>query len=229
MRKFLQEGAYQTTEPWTSIVGPGGEWWAISSHHFWELHLNNHVHREYVLNHFSFSMMRFHNFLQQWPQWMLYMVTGGIGTLILSVLHSPSKPAAKPKVKSDAATSTAAPAVNAGPEVKAGGSHKKKHHNKKWLCWVCAVFRVFICNARVIRYGREPMLSPRILNESSLNHACLFPRIPKFRLIFTSPKLLPKAYRINFRIAVKQEKHTSSCQRHVHRRLQHSASLWIHE
>ncbi|KAJ3555875.1 hypothetical protein NM688_g2336 [Phlebia brevispora] len=113
MRNFLKEEGWKNTEPWTSMFAPGGK-------------------REFVLHYFALGMKYSYDTIVRVPKFILMIITGALGSLILRLLHSqPSKPAeskpkqpvAKPAAVAEA-SSTPAP-TPASPAKKSGAKGKK--------------------------------------------------------------------------------------------------------
>ena len=109
---FLTEETWQLSEPWNSAFAPGGK-------------------REFVMHYFATAMRSGYDWTVRIPKFILMIITGAAGSLIMRLMHRPpppkpeAPPAPKPKVKPavDAAltTPTSSPAKKTGSAKKKGG------------------------------------------------------------------------------------------------------------
>jgi hypothetical protein len=113
IRQFLKEEGWKSSQPWTSAYAPGGD-------------------REWVMDYFAIVMTTSYNSMMLLPRWALYLITGALGSALISFLHrSPKKPAQtqpKPKVVASESVQTQATATaTASPKVaKRGGAKSKR-------------------------------------------------------------------------------------------------------
>jgi hypothetical protein len=83
--QFLKEEGWRHKEPWVSVYGPGGD-------------------REWVLDYFALGFATIYSYLVRVPKWLMYIMSGGLATLLMNFLHKPAaqdrsraKPEAVPK------------------------------------------------------------------------------------------------------------------------------------
>jgi len=116
VREFLQEEGWKSTPPWNSVYGPGGD-------------------REWIMDYVATAMTRVYNNVMMIPNWLLYIITGAVGSALIGFLHrSPKPPKATLKPKPQAAVSepvappsvTTATAAEGSRATKRGGSKSKK-------------------------------------------------------------------------------------------------------
>ncbi|EAU84393.1 hypothetical protein CC1G_01389 [Coprinopsis cinerea okayama7 len=101
LREFLKTEGYKTLPPWSSIWAPGGD-------------------REWILDLFAVWMTKAYNITTKVPRWILFILSGGLASTVLSFLHKPSKtPAAKPKK------------VTMGPQPKTGDNINKEAADRR--------------------------------------------------------------------------------------------------
>ncbi|KZP07329.1 hypothetical protein FIBSPDRAFT_875573 [Athelia psychrophila] len=113
IRTFLKEEGWRQTAPWKSSFGPGGEW-------------------EWIMEHFANSLAFSYNGMLLLPKWLLYVITGALGSVIISFLHRSETTGPKPEVKAKTEAKTAAAKIESAPEASAASpSPKKKGGAKK--------------------------------------------------------------------------------------------------
>ncbi|RXW25174.1 hypothetical protein EST38_g694 [Candolleomyces aberdarensis] len=95
-REFLLTEGYSVSPPWSGLWAPGGE-------------------REWILELFAVYMTKAYNVFTKVPTFLIYIISGGLGSIILSFMHRPSKEQrqnaireAQEKAKRDAAAAAAA-------------------------------------------------------------------------------------------------------------------------
>lgn len=85
--QFLKEEGWRQKEPWVSVYGPGGDRLeSVSTHFFLRTDLHD---REWVLDYFALAFATLYNYLVRVPKWLLYIISGGVGTFLLNFLHKP--------------------------------------------------------------------------------------------------------------------------------------------
>ncbi|KAH7887404.1 hypothetical protein F5I97DRAFT_824947 [Phlebopus sp. FC_14] len=116
---FLKEEAWEMKAPWKSAYGPGGE-------------------REFVLEYFAIVLATSYGWIVRLPKWLLYVLSGGVATLLINLLHKPTavEQGAKAKVTPKTASVPAAPtpaqvqpkseAKPASTKGQKGGANKRK-------------------------------------------------------------------------------------------------------
>ncbi|KAI0089288.1 hypothetical protein BDY19DRAFT_906182 [Irpex rosettiformis] len=96
LRNFLKNEGWRQTEPWNTSFAPGG---------------NN----EYLLHYLAVVFRKGYDFINPIPKFLLMIVTGMLGSLIMGLLHRPSKSEEQAKAKVAAqqkkAVTAAAPAT----------------------------------------------------------------------------------------------------------------------
>lgn len=104
LREFLKTEGYNATPPWSGLWAPGGE-------------------REWILDIFAIYMTKAYNLFIKVPKIVLYLISGGLGSLILSFMHRPSKVqkelAARKELEAKEAAKKAAKAAAAAPATSA--------------------------------------------------------------------------------------------------------------
>jgi len=86
LRKFLKEETWAHVPPWTGAWAPGGS-------------------REKILDKFAVFQEKLYFYMSKIPRWMYLLLSGGVGSIVLQLLHrKPQKPAA--------------PAISPGTEVQ---------------------------------------------------------------------------------------------------------------
>ncbi|KAG6866113.1 hypothetical protein C0991_008421 [Blastosporella zonata] len=114
MRVFLQGEHWKITPPWSSAYAPGGD-------------------REWILDYFAFVLTKFYNVVIMIPSWMLFTISGGIGSLVINFLHKPTPPpqenqeAPRPGVE----TPTPSPSGDAAESTATSSSSSKAIKRKK--------------------------------------------------------------------------------------------------
>jgi hypothetical protein len=97
--------------------------------------MNSIFFREYVLEYLAIILSAWYNNLIWIPKWILLIVTGGMATVIMSLLHrkpdvdSQSQPQSKPKLEAAAAPVTSAP--SSSTSVSVGGKKGAKSRKGK--------------------------------------------------------------------------------------------------
>ncbi|EGO02129.1 hypothetical protein SERLA73DRAFT_177903 [Serpula lacrymans var. lacrymans S7.3] len=121
LHAFLKEEGWKQKDPWKSAYGPGGE-------------------REYILDYLAIVFTKVYNVVVIVPKWLLYIVTGGLASLIVNWLHRDRKPANpsanvhQPRtVPTNRAEPAAAPAASnpASGGQRSGESAAKRRKGKK--------------------------------------------------------------------------------------------------
>ncbi|KXN89503.1 hypothetical protein AN958_05665 [Leucoagaricus sp. SymC.cos] len=100
LREFLLTEGWKKTPVWKSRYSPGGD-------------------REWIMDVFATTLTRVYNIVVLIPRWILYILTGVIGSVLINFLHRPSRKqvAPKPLVKREAnASSTSQPVSSKLPE-----------------------------------------------------------------------------------------------------------------
>ncbi|KAJ3576242.1 hypothetical protein NP233_g574 [Leucocoprinus birnbaumii] len=82
LRDFLQAEGWKNTPAWESRYAPGGD-------------------REWIMDVFATYLTKIYNVAVLFPRWLLLVISGGVGSLLLNLLHRPSKnqPVQKPVTK----------------------------------------------------------------------------------------------------------------------------------
>lgn len=93
LQKFLEVEAWKEQEAWWGPYAPGGD-------------------REWIMDKFAHVMTAIYTFLERTPKFVMLILTGGITSFVLNMLHSSNKKANEAKKVVDAAK---APAVGAEP------------------------------------------------------------------------------------------------------------------
>ncbi|KIM76429.1 hypothetical protein PILCRDRAFT_12851 [Piloderma croceum F 1598] len=121
IRQFLLEEGWRSNPPWKTSYAPGGD-------------------REWIMDYFAIGMTAIYNNVTLLPNWLLYVMTGTLGSVLIGLLHrSPkvpvkvkrqpnprvviSAPAAEPSV-------TTATASASSKATKRGGGKTKKDGKK---------------------------------------------------------------------------------------------------
>ena len=112
IRNFLTEETWQLSEPWSSAFAPGGK-------------------REFVMHYFATAMRSGYDWTVRIPKFILMIITGAAGSLIMRLMHRPPppkpeappspKPKVKPAVEAAPTTPTSSPAKKTGSAKKKGG------------------------------------------------------------------------------------------------------------
>jgi len=72
LREFLKAEGWKLTPPWSSSFAPGGD-------------------NEYIMDFLAVWFTKIYNVAVRIPKWILLLVTGSIGSLLIGLLHKPSK------------------------------------------------------------------------------------------------------------------------------------------
>ncbi|KAF5333389.1 hypothetical protein D9611_002654 [Ephemerocybe angulata] len=91
---YLRTEGFKSTPPWTGLWAPGGE-------------------REWILHLLAYYMMKAYNVFVKIPKVVLYVASGGLGSLILNWMHKPSKEQQKQLAIRQAKEDAAAKKINA--------------------------------------------------------------------------------------------------------------------
>ncbi|KAH9482329.1 hypothetical protein JR316_0004427 [Psilocybe cubensis] len=106
LREFLKVEGWQYTKPWSSSFSPGGK-------------------NEFIMEFMAVWFTKIYNYAVRIPKWMMVMISGGVGSLIISLLHRPSvkkaeaEKAAKAKAQARASKPIAPPPKASTPVVAA--------------------------------------------------------------------------------------------------------------
>jgi hypothetical protein len=129
IRQFLQEKGWESTAPWKTAYSPGGDRYVQANGH--RLHdVPTHFlnYREWIMEYFAIVMTNTYNHVTLVPNWLLYLITGALGSVIIGLLHrspqTPSKLTSQPKPKV-VVTEPVAAAASPKAETKRGGTKKK--------------------------------------------------------------------------------------------------------
>ncbi|KLO08517.1 hypothetical protein SCHPADRAFT_908550 [Schizopora paradoxa] len=120
MRQFLKVNAYEQTGPWKSAFGPGGK-------------------REFVLDWLAVVLTKTYNVMVVIPRWLLLLISGGLASGLVNLLHRNSASSAPPPAAAPAPTvakAQAAPSAPAAPSKaassgKPSGGAKQRKGGKK--------------------------------------------------------------------------------------------------
>ncbi|KAH7926805.1 hypothetical protein BV22DRAFT_1032552 [Leucogyrophana mollusca] len=69
--QFLKEDAWKSRDPWKSAWAPGGE-------------------REFVLDYLALVLSKVYGVLIVVPKWVMYVLSGGVASVVINFLHKPS-------------------------------------------------------------------------------------------------------------------------------------------
>ncbi|KAJ8516651.1 hypothetical protein ONZ45_g6070 [Pleurotus djamor] len=83
MIEFLRQDGWQATPPWSSVYAPGGS-------------------REYVMEYLALVLTKTYNFLILFPNWLLLVLSGGLATFLIKILHKEPAPTAPKKPSTSA-------------------------------------------------------------------------------------------------------------------------------
>ncbi|KIJ56495.1 hypothetical protein M422DRAFT_62484 [Sphaerobolus stellatus SS14] len=120
IREFLLNNIWERVPAWTGPWAPGGS-------------------REHLLHKFAISQEYLYFYVSKLPRWVLLIISGTFGSLLLSVLHrkpaNPAKPVAAPKAKAkeDPTTHGVKPdakAASSSVEAKKSTPQKRKSNKK---------------------------------------------------------------------------------------------------
>ncbi|KAH7912949.1 hypothetical protein BJ138DRAFT_1082587 [Hygrophoropsis aurantiaca] len=107
---FLKEDAWKSKEPWKTVWAPGGE-------------------REFVLDYLALVLSKVYGTLVVVPKWVMYVLSGGVASLVINFLH---KPSSAPETVTDAkAVSTPPEPVSSPPVSKSSGSNSRGASKRK--------------------------------------------------------------------------------------------------
>ncbi|KAI0032924.1 hypothetical protein K488DRAFT_70243 [Vararia minispora EC-137] len=68
LREFLRTELWQRTKPWSSAFAPGGK-------------------REFVMDWLALALTKNYEFMRVMPRWLLYIITGMVGSVVINFLH----------------------------------------------------------------------------------------------------------------------------------------------
>jgi len=110
LRSFLQTDGWEARKPWSSMYAPGGS-------------------REYLMDYFATGMAKVYNLTVKVPSWLLFLLSGSLASLVLSLMH-------KSPVAAASSTTTSPPAVQApvsppSPSPASGGAKHKGAKQRK--------------------------------------------------------------------------------------------------
>ncbi|KAI0691380.1 hypothetical protein BC835DRAFT_1547400 [Cytidiella melzeri] len=117
IRNFLKNEGWQQVEPWSSAFAPGGS-------------------REFVLHYFALGLRKLYDLIVPIPKFLLMIISGALGSLVMGLLHNSSKKKEEPKTKQKRTTAVAekpaAPTpTTSSPASPKKGSGKAKKGSKK--------------------------------------------------------------------------------------------------
>jgi len=116
MRQFLKVNAFEQTKPWKSAFGPGGS-------------------REFVLDWMALVFTKVYNVMVMMPRWLLLLVSGGLASGLVNILHRSSSSKAIPETakapETKAPQITPAAASTATSSRKPSGGAKQRKGGKK--------------------------------------------------------------------------------------------------
>ncbi|KDR84092.1 hypothetical protein GALMADRAFT_55661 [Galerina marginata CBS 339.88] len=102
LREFLKVEGWRVTKPWSSAYAPGGD-------------------REYIMEFMAVWFTKIYDVVVHVPRWLMMLLSGGLASIVIGLLHRPSKKAAaaaaakaKTQVQATSTPKTAAP-TNAAP------------------------------------------------------------------------------------------------------------------
>ncbi|KAI5123391.1 hypothetical protein M0805_006099 [Coniferiporia weirii] len=112
LRLFLKQDAWERSEPWRSAFSPGGS-------------------SEFVFEYLAIALTKIYSIIVTVPRWLLIVVTGSLGSVIVNILHSSrTSPSPEPKPATGSVTSPSTPAISAGTSTPTknakGGAPKRK-------------------------------------------------------------------------------------------------------
>ncbi|KAH9977685.1 hypothetical protein BGW80DRAFT_1283711 [Lactifluus volemus] len=110
IREFLKSGMWEDTPPWQTNFAPGGNW-------------------EFLMEWQAIFMTKYYNTIGVLPRWVLYIMTGVLGSLIMNLFHRGGKPKptkTEPAPPSGSTSTAIAPATSDATPVKGKGKKGKK-------------------------------------------------------------------------------------------------------
>ncbi|GJJ07330.1 hypothetical protein Clacol_001531 [Clathrus columnatus] len=112
VREFLLDGTYLRLYPWVGVWAPGGRY-------------------EHILHNFAVFQEFIYLYLSKIPSWLLMMLSGAFGSVILHIFHRPStppppRPAPKPIEASEPEVKPAEPEPSTPKSGKGSVSKRKK-------------------------------------------------------------------------------------------------------
>jgi hypothetical protein len=90
MRMFLELEGWRETEPWRSMYAPGGS-------------------REWMMDYLAYVLTKSYNFFIIIPKWLLLIVSGGVASLAINLMHRAPKPKPAPAVTQKSVTPAGSP------------------------------------------------------------------------------------------------------------------------
>ncbi|GJE87291.1 hypothetical protein PsYK624_033740 [Phanerochaete sordida] len=117
IRTFLKDELWAHQEPWASSFAPGGS-------------------REFVMHYWALAQRAVYDYTSRVPKFLLMIVTGAVGSLVMRLMHRPppEQPTPQAKPKPEAKPRPAVAATAAAPAAESttpAGSPKKTPSKKK--------------------------------------------------------------------------------------------------
>ncbi|KAG6850191.1 hypothetical protein H0H93_016619 [Arthromyces matolae] len=72
LRNFLKNEEWMHTPPWSSVWAPGGE-------------------REWIVDYLAFALTKIYNVMVLVPRWLMFILSGSIASVLINLLHKPSR------------------------------------------------------------------------------------------------------------------------------------------
>ncbi|KAF8528837.1 hypothetical protein BU17DRAFT_37569 [Hysterangium stoloniferum] len=118
MRQFLLDKTYERIQPWSGPWAPGGS-------------------QEYILDKFAIIQEQIYIYMSMIPRWMFLFITGGLGSLLLTLFHRKPAPKLaktprvmnKPAIEKPETDIVASPAASPN-KTKKDGAQKRKVNRK---------------------------------------------------------------------------------------------------
>lgn len=141
MRNFLIDEGWRHQKPWKSAYSPGGSRSVLHLQLFVpRQNLNPLIYREWVMEYLAIVLTTTYVSMLSVPKWLLYLITGGIGSVLIGLMHKSGNKPAAPRVEPKVA---AAPSIESVPvsgsstattspksTTKRGGAKSKKTTKK---------------------------------------------------------------------------------------------------
>lgn len=115
IRQFLKEEGWKSIQPWNTAYSPGGD-------------------REWLMEYLAIVLTKSYNSVMILPKWVLYLITGALGSVIIGFLHrNPQQPAQVQPKPNPVVNETAPvpPVPPASPKATKRGGAKSKKTGKK--------------------------------------------------------------------------------------------------
>jgi len=113
IRGWLRDELWRDYEPWSSSYAPGGN-------------------REWIMEYFALVLSKYHSGVSRIPKWLLLMLSGSAGSILLGLFHKnppvqaqPRAAPAPPIAPSVAPTTTPKPQASPAPSKPKGGKLRK--------------------------------------------------------------------------------------------------------